>query len=134
MTASPEYINQLQPNQVFVFGSNLSGIHGKGAAKTARRWGAVWGMGSGRMGQTYGIPTKGVSVRQTLPVDRIKDFVDHFLEHARSEPQTQFLVTEIGCGLAGYKPRDIAPLFAGAPDNVLLPARFIRHLQKHPNV
>jgi hypothetical protein len=121
-------ITSLQPNEVFVFGSNLSGRHGKGAAKTAMRWGAKYGVGSGPMGQTYAIPTKAVSVYQTLPLERIHSYVLEFLQYAKSHPELSFLVTEIGCGLAGYKPKDIAPMFKGFSDNVILPERFKRYV------
>jgi hypothetical protein len=121
-------ITSLQPNEVFVFGSNLSGRHGKGAAKTALRWGAKYGVGSGPMGQTYAIPTKAVSVYQTIPLERIHSYVLEFLQYAKSHPGLSFLVTEIGCGLAGYKPRDIAPMFKGFSDNVILPERFKRYV------
>lgn len=106
---------------VFVFGSNLAGRHGAGAARTAlQNHGAKYGQGVGRQGNSYAIPTKDENI-QTLPLDRIEIFVDEFLEYARNNPDTQFAVTRIGCGLAGYKDADIAPLFANAPDNCSLP-------------
>jgi hypothetical protein len=121
-----ELITKLKPNEIFVFGSNLSGRHGKGAAKTAMRWGAKYGMGNGPSGQTYAIPTKAVSVYQRLPIERIREFVCEFLQYARQHKELSFLVTEIGCGLAGYKPKDIAPMFKGCSENVVLPERFKR--------
>lgn len=119
-------IECLLPNEIFVFGSNLSGKHGKGAAKTALEWGAKWGQASGIQGKTYGIPTKDASIRRTLTIDEIKPFVDDFIEWAKYHTGNTFLVTEIGCGLAGYKPKDIAPLFSECVNmtNVFLPMRF----------
>lgn len=119
-------IKKLEENQIFVFGSNLSGRHGKGAAKTALGWGAKWGQAAGLQGRTYGIPTKDASVRRTLSVLEIKPFVDDFINFAKENPQLTFLVTEIGCGLAGMKPKDIAPLFKEAVDveNIHLPSKF----------
>lgn len=123
---SAEEIKNLLPSQIFVFGSNLAGKHGKGAAKQALTWGAKWGQASGIQGRTYGIPTKGKTMDKILSVQEIKPFVDTFIEFARNNPQMTFLVTEIGCGLSKYKPKDIAPLFEGAVEleNVHLPIRF----------
>jgi hypothetical protein len=126
MRTTPENITELKPNEVFVFGSSLSGRHGKGAAKLALTWGAKWGQVSGLQGRTYGIPTKNASITRTLTTTEIKPYVNEFIEYARSRQDLTFLVTEIGCGLAGYKPKDIAPLFRGAVElsNIHLPARF----------
>lgn len=123
---TPELISSLEEGQIFVFGSNLSGRHGKGAAKTALRWGAKYGQASGLQGRTYGIPTKDSSITRTLSIAEIKPYVDEFIEFANLHPELIFLVTEIGCGLAGLKPKEVAPLFAAAVDlaNVHLPARF----------
>ena len=102
---------------IFVFGSNLAGRHGAGAALTAKMfYGAKRGNGVGMSGESYAIPTESYAIK-TLPINIIKGFVDGFLEYARATPQHTFLVTRIGCGLAGYKDEAIAPLFAGAPDN-----------------
>ncbi len=123
---TPENILRLSENEVFVFGSNLSGRHGKGAAKTALSWGAKWGQASGIQGKAYGIPTKDASIKRTLTVIEIKPFVDKFIDWARYHSGNIFLVTEIGCGLAGYSPKDIAPLFKGCIEieNIKLPKRF----------
>ena len=109
-----ENIKSLAENQIFVFGSNLSGRHGKGAAKTALGWGAKWGQAKGLQGRTYGIPTKDASIRRTLTIEEIKPFVDEFIEFAKANQKLIFLVTEIGCGLAGLKPKEVAPLFKEA--------------------
>lgn len=128
MRVTPDNITKLPENHIFVFGSNLSGRHGKGAAKTALTWGAKWGQASGLQGRTWGIPTKDQTIRRTLSITEIKPFVDEFIISAKSNPHLTFLVTEIGCGLAGLKPKDIAPLFQEAKDieNIHLPERFWR--------
>ena len=127
-----EKIMKLEPGQIFVFGSNQSGRHGKGAAKQALTWGAIWGQAEGLQGRTYGIPTKDKSVRRVLSVTEIKPYVDRFIEFAKNHPELTFLTTEIGCGLSKYKPKDIAPLFEEAVNikNIHLPARFW-HKLKH---
>lgn len=123
---TPEYITKLESDQIFVFGSNCGGKHGKGAAKQALTWGAIWGQAAGLQGRTYGIPTKDKAIRRTLTVIEIKPFVDDFIIFAKENPHLTFLVTEIGCGLAKSKPKDIAPLFKDAIDipNIHLPHRF----------
>ena len=118
---TPEKIETLEPNQVFVFGSNLAGEHAGGAARTAvRKFGAVWGQGVGLQGQSYAIPT------MQGGVDTIRPFVDEFIEFAAQHPEMTFLVTRIGCGIAGFTPGEIAPLFARAValPNVCLPKSF----------
>ena len=124
------FIKTLKPNEIFVFGSNTMGRHGKGAAKTALGWGAKWGQGEGLQGQTYGIPTKGTDLRIALPLNRIQVYVDRFIIFAKAKPQLTFLVTEIGCGLSKYKPKDIGPLFKKAKDipNIILPPRFHKYV------
>ena len=131
MRTTPDEIKKLEQGQIFVFGSNLSGRHGKGAAKTALGWGAKWGQAAGLQGRTYGIPTKDASIRRTLTVNEIKPFVDEFIEFAKNNPNLTFLVTEIGCGLAGHKQKDIAPLFVNAIDveNIHLPEKFWHKLK-----
>ena len=109
---------------VFVFGSNLAGRHGKGAALWARQHrGAVYGKAWGRQGNSYAIPTKDEYIR-TLPLYDIEVWVGKFLMYARQNPDHLFQLTPIGCGLAGYKPEQIAPMFADAPDNVIIPPEF----------
>lgn len=107
---------------IFVFGSNLKGLHGAGAAKTAHRlYGALYGFGKGFKGQSYAIPTKDHCL-QTLPLPHIKRHVESFVSTTSIDDNTWYLVTAVGCGLAGYEPHQIAPLFKGAvncwfPDN-----------------
>lgn len=106
---------------IFVFGSNLAGRHGKGAALYARNiHKAQYGVGEGPTGNAYAIPTKDEYIR-TLPLSRIAVYVSEFLEYARTHSELEFEVTKIGCGLAGYKEHQIAPLFKGAPNNCHLP-------------
>lgn len=103
--------------ETFVFGSNLAGIHGAGAAAFAvRHHGAIMGKGVGIQGDSYGIPTKDHRIR-TLPLDEIAHYVRWFLEYAERKPDTTFHVTQIGCGLAGLEPKDMAPMFHDAPAN-----------------
>ena len=104
-------IQSLLPNQIFVFGSNESGIHGAGAAKLALdKFGAVYGQGVGLQGNSYALPTKDFKI-ETLSILDIRVYVDQLFEFAYTNPTLQFLITEVGCGLAGYKADDIAPLF-----------------------
>ncbi len=125
-----DHITKLNPNEIFVFGSNTGGRHGKGAAKTAMGWGAVYGQGTGLMGRTYGIPTVNASITNKLPIESVGKYVDEFIEFAKANPKLIFLVTEIGCGLAGFEIKDIAPLFKGAVEveNIHLPKKFWRVL------
>ena len=109
---------------IFVFGSNLAGRHGKGAALFARNErGAIYGCGVGPQGNSYGIPTKDHALA-TLPLSEIARYAAGFLAYARAHPDCRFELTPIGCGLAGYRAADIAPLFADAPGNVALPQTF----------
>jgi len=120
---SPKWIDKLEKDEIFVFGSNLSGFHGGGAAALAMKWGAIWGQGVGLQGQTYAIPT------MQGGVETIKPYVDEFLTFAKQHPELKFLVTEIGCGIAGFTPKEIALLFRVAIDenieNVYLPESFL---------
>jgi hypothetical protein len=110
--------------EVFVFGSNLSGRHGRGSALLAKQqYGAIQGVGSGRQGNAYGIPTKG-HMLEVLSLEEIQRYVKTFLDYASQNWTDTFNVVEIGCGLAGYHYQDIGPLFKGAPKNVKLPPRF----------
>ena len=123
---TPENITELLPNQVFVFGSNRAGRHGRGAAKTALKWGAKMGQGEGLMGQTYGLPTKDRNIQTLSPLE-INYAVTRYLKFALQHPELEFLTTAVGTGLARYSPRDIAMLFGPAnlvPANVRLPKSF----------
>lgn len=109
-----------------MFGSNEAGIHGAGAAKLAEeKFGAIRGMGYGLQGKSFGIPTKDTFIR-TLPLDKIEFYIYSFLTEVMEYPDTEFLVTKIGCGLAGYSEDEIANLFKGKfiPENVTLPESF----------
>ena len=115
---TPERITELQPNEIFVFGSNLSGMHGGGAALLAhRKFGAIMGQGVGLQGQSYGIPT------MQGGVETIRPYVDEFIEFAKQHPELIFLVTRIGCGIAGFTNEEISPLFEKAHyvENIVLP-------------
>mgnify|MGYP001575308488 CR=1 FL=1 len=107
--------------EIFVFGSNLAGRHGKGAAKFAKdNYGAIYGRGKGIQGNSYAIPTKDAYL-EPLPLKSIDNFVHEILCYAQDNPQDTFNVTRIGCGLAGYNDNQIAPMFKGAPENCKLP-------------
>lgn len=114
-------------SEIFVFGSNREGRHGKGAALEARlKHGAKNGYPDGPQGSSYAIVTK--ELRRYLPpvdLDEVKAGVDNFKIYARNHPHLTFRVTPIGCGLAGFKPAQIKPLFAGCPSNVILPKEFL---------
>ena len=115
---TPEFITELQPGEIFVFGSNLQGMHGGGAARVAyRNFGAIMGQGVGLQGQRYAIPT------MQGGVETIRPYVDEFIAFAKEHPELTFLVTRIGCGIAGFTDEEIAPLFAEAQgvDNIVLP-------------
>ena len=122
---TPERISELKENEIFVFGSNLAGAHGGGAARLAyKRFGAVWGEGVGLHGQTYAIPT------MQGGVETIKPYVDAFIRFAKVHSQLTFLVTRIGCGIAGFRDEEIAPLFTDAinVENIILPKEFVENI------
>jgi hypothetical protein len=107
--------------EIFVFGSNLTGRHGAGAALAAvKEHGAIFGQGQGLQGSSYAIPTKDRNLTP-LPLNLIKDWVSVFKRFAAAHPELTFNVTRIGCGLAGFTDQEIAPMFAGCPANVILP-------------
>ena len=119
---TPERITELKPNEVFVFGSNLAGTHGGGAARLAyHRFGAIWGQGVGLQGRSYAIPT------MQGGVETIKPYVNELIRFAQIRPDLKFYVTQIGCGIAGFKVEGIAPLFQAAIDveNIILPKAFV---------
>ena len=118
---TPRWIDSLKENEIFVFGSNLAGMHGGGAARIARlHFGAVMGKGVGLQGQSYAIPT------MQGGVETIRPYVDRFIAYAKRHPEKHFLVTPIGCGIAGFEAEDIAPLFESAKrmKNISLPESF----------
>lgn len=118
-------------DKIFVFGSNLAGVHGAGAAAFAlEKHGAVWGVGVGPQGNAYAIPTKDERI-ETLPVKRIRPYVEQFKAYALLHPEFQFQVTAIGCGLAGYKPADIAPMFVNAPSNCEMPPEWAEYFRAY---
>ena len=122
---TPDFIRELKENEIFVFGSNLEGMHGGGAARLAyEKFGAIWGQGIGLQGQSYGIPTMHGGVED------IKPYVDEFIEFAKSHPELTFLVTRIGCGIAGFRDEEIAPLFKECieMENVCLPKSFHEYI------
>ena len=124
---TPDFITELGPKDIFVFGSNLSGAHAGGAARLAfQKFGAQWGQGVGLQGNTYAIPT------MQGGVDTIKPYVDEFIEFAKNNPELSFYVTKIGCGIAGFSEEEIAPLFKMALDisNIHLPKDFVDILKK----
>ena len=126
MRIASSRIDTLRPGEIFVFGSNLAGMHAGGAARLAwQRFGAVWGQGVGLQGQSYAIPT------MQGGVETIKPYVDEFLAFARAHRELLFYVTRIGCGIAGFHDREIAPLFAEAltMENVVLPESCVDVLQ-----
>lgn len=119
---TPERITELKADEIFVFGSNLAGMHGGGAAYIAfQKFGAVMGCGVGLRGQSYAIPT------MQGGVETIKPYVDEFITFAKSRPDLFFYVTRIGCGIAGFRDKDIAPLFkdAAGVENICLPKSFV---------
>ncbi|HRV18842.1 MAG TPA: hypothetical protein P5317_12635 [Myxococcota bacterium] len=115
-------------SNVYVFGSNLAGRHGKGSALHAKLYfGAIPGQGIGRQGNSYAIPTKDFLLKP-LPLNLIQQHIIDFCAYANCHFEESFHVVEIGCGLAGYTPEQIAPMFKCAPENVNLPQSFIKIL------
>lgn len=124
---TPEMITELQPGEIFVFGSNLAGAHGGGAARMARlKFGAIWGQGVGLQGRSYAIPT------MQGGVETIRPYVDEFILFAKGHPEMTFLVTRIGCGIAAFTDKEIAPLFAEAIniENIVLPKEFAEIIEQ----
>jgi hypothetical protein len=124
---TPKFVTELKKNECFVFGSNLEGMHLGGAARIALdKFGAVWRQGVGMQGQSYAIPT------MQGGVETIKPYVDEFINYAKEHTEYQFLVTPIACGIAGFTPDEIAPLFKNAVNinNISLPEEFWTVLEK----
>ncbi len=123
---TPRHISKLNSNEVFVFGSNANGMHGGGAARAAvTHFGAVWGQGHGMQGQSY-------AINSMSGIEPLKRDIADFEAFARQHPELRFFVTRIGCGIAGYKASDMAPLFRGCMEmtNVTLPDDFWDILEK----
>ena len=121
-----DFITELKPNEIFVFGSNIGGFHGGGAARVAhKRFGAEWGVGEGITGQCYALPT------MEGGVDYIAGKVNAFIACAKHHPELKFLVTKVACGIAGFRIEEIAPLFADAisMENVILPKAFVEVIE-----
>lgn len=124
---TPEFITELKTNEIFVFGSNIRGFHGGGAARIAnKKFGAEWGVGEGLTGQCYALPT------MEGGVDYIAEKVRRFLECAKTHPELKFYVTKIACGIAGFTVAEIGPLFSDAImlENVILPKEFVEVIEK----
>lgn len=120
--------------QIFVFGSNLSGIHGAGAARAAHQhYGAAWGVGEGMTGESYALPTVRHNIAGPLPLAEIADAIERFIVIAE-ESADEFFVTRVGCGLAGHRDEDIAPMFRDAPSNCSLPDTWQKYLGLSPEV
>lgn len=114
---------------IFVFGSNIGGIHGAGAARAAKEnYGAEYGCGEGRCNQSYAIPTKDGHMH-TRPLERIRDSVNVFFTYAMLHKNEEFFCTRVGCGLAGWSDSDIGPMFSNAPDNCNLPEEWRQHVR-----
>ena len=130
---SPDIINDLEPNEVFLYGANQEGRHGAGAAKQALKFGAKYGV-NGYCGNTYGLITTDLNVpqRPSIPMSLLQDEVDKFIQFAKDNTHLTFLVTEVGCGLAGFTVEQVAPLFKpvllNSITNIRLPKRFVREL------
>lgn len=127
---TPENITFLNRNEIFVFGTNLEGSHGSGAAKIAYKYfGAIWGQGVGLQGQSYAIPTM-------VPLPELEKYVESFIEFAFLHPELIFYVPAIGCSYAGYTPYEIAPFFLKVIDlpNVMLPKSFVDVMHNHSSV
>lgn len=124
---SSDRIESLTENEIFVFGSNLAGKHIGGAARQAyQKFGAEWGIGNGPTGQSYAIPTMQGGIETVAP------YIEQFTQYAQAHSEMKFLVTKIGCGVAKFHPKDIAPYFSLAAKlpNVFLPAEFWLYLQQ----
>ena len=124
MKYTPDFITQLGDNQIFVFGSNLAGKHNGGGAKIAlEKFGAIYGEGVGIQGQSYAIPTLDANFKK-IDLTEIRFYIDMFFQFAYNHPQYEFLVTKIGCGIAGYDVSEIAPLLLNPFKNIILPKEF----------
>lgn len=123
---TPEVITELKPNEIFVFGSNRAGRHGRGAALQAVKWGAKYGVGLGLEGQTFALPTKNREL-ETCQIHEIESAIIQLHICVQENKDKHFLITKVGCGLAGYSVAEIAPLFKNFIQfpNVSLPREFV---------
>lgn len=145
MNFTPENISELEPNQVFVFGSNLAGEHVGGAAKVAReKFGAEWGVGEGMTGRCYAFPTLTEDLDQ-IPHWKLEKHIDNFFKTALDNPDKEFILTKVGCGIANYPEKYMKALFVDSPKNVIKPEgwhanmrsqptldEFVKYCQEHP--
>ncbi len=123
-------IKSLPEDTIFVFGSNLAGDHAGGAARTAlQHFGAVRGVGRGWAGQSFAIPTMNEHLQQ-MPLSQIQHYIDDFKTYTKNHPKMKYFLTSIGCGIAGYKVEEIAPMFKGISHNVIFPASFRPFVEK----
>lgn len=124
MNSTPENITELQPDDVFCFGSNALGEHYGGAARYAYdHFGAIWGRGEGIQGQSYAIPTLSKAMKP-YSISMLERITGTFIYYAKQHPEKTFLLTKVGCGIAGFSEAEIAPLFKYAPRNVVKPERW----------
>ena len=127
MKTQRKYGDTHADGQVFVFGSNLLGMHGGGAAAYAlKNCGAIWGQGEGLQGSSYALPTK-ASYEQSLTVEQLYDHVMTFIDYATVHPEMEFFVTRVGCGLAGFTDEEVGPMFAATPSNCVLPTAWEKY-------
>lgn len=124
------FVKELKPNEIFIFGANEAGEHLGGAAKTALQWGAEWGVGEGLAGQTYALPTVNATVSHALSLKEIQKYVDNLYICIKDHPELFFILTEVGCNIAGFVPEQIAPLFRNFMNftNMSMPPSFIKIL------
>jgi hypothetical protein len=126
-------MNNSPRRRIFVFGSNLQGIHGSGSARYAfDHYGAEWGVGEGLTGEAYALPTKH-SPAQSLSIEELEEAVARFVDFAWDNPTMDFLVTSVGCGLAGFKPHEVGPMFLLAPDNVYIQMQIAQWVGSDPS-
>lgn len=132
MKYTPAYIKELKPNQVIVFGSNLEGRHGAGLARACLKWGAIYGVSKGRQGKTYAIPTKDLRKGiRSISLEDIKGHINTLINYCEEHKEIEFLMTMIGCGLAGYTAEEISELFPlDIPNNLILPKQFADNIKK----
>ena len=123
-------VKSLPEDTIFVFGSNMAGTHAGGAAKTALlHFGAMKGVGRGWAGQSFAIPTMNEHLQQ-MPLSQIQHYIDDFKIYTKNHPKSKYFITSVGCGVAGYKVEEIAPMFKGISHNVIFPVSFRPFVEK----